>query len=462
MSTAHTRRSAVVQRTREHLLDPLHRDGYALILGSALTSIIGVVFWIVAAHLYSERDLGVASTLIATMGFLANLATLGLRNGLIRFLPTSRSGTGRLIRRSYVACALAAAVIAVVFLIGQPVWGKKLDLVRDNLGTETFFVVATIAWVIFVLQDSVLTGVHLATWVPIENAAYSLTKLALLGVLATFSTWGLFVAWTAPAIAFLIPVNVMMARRIRATAIQEAAPDPPLMRDIVRFAAGDHTASFLWLAATELLTLVVLNTGGAAASAYYYLSFTIAYSLYLVTANVSSAFVVAASSRPDEEAKLVRNADTQAARLVLPSAIVGCDVAPWVLRLFGPAYQRHSVTLLRLLLISAVPQIIVGLSIGRARVRQRVSSVVVINFVTTATLFPATAIGLSRWGIVAVGWAWLGIQTMMAVALAPALLARGPRPPLTLAALEIGPCPGTEQSIGLPRRRWPRFGHADT
>ncbi|MFN8052396.1 MAG: oligosaccharide flippase family protein [Acidimicrobiales bacterium] len=434
MSTTSTRWSTVVERTREHLADPLRRDSYALILGSALTSVIGVVFWVAAARLYSERDLGVASTLIATMGFLANLATLGLRNGLIRFLPTSRSGTERLIHGSFLACGLTAAVAAVVFLVGQPVWGKQLGMLRDNLGVEVFFVVATVAWVIFVLQDSVLTGVHLATWVPVENAAYSLTKLALLVVLASFPRWGLFVAWTVPAVAFLVPVNVMMLRRIRASAsaVKEQAADPPPMREIVRFAAGDHTASFLWLAATELLTLVVLSGGGAAASAYYYLSFTIAYSLYLVTANVSSAFVVAASSRPDEEATLTRNAVVQAARLVVPSALAGCVVAPWVLRVFGPGYERHSVTLLRLLLLSAIPQIVVGLSIGRARVHQRVSSVIVINLVTSATLFPAAALGLHRWGVVAVGWAWLVTQTVLAAFLAPTLLStrRTPRSPI--------------------------------
>src|SRR5207302_4108548 len=39
----------------------LFRNGYALIASSAVTSLLGMVFWVVAARRYSPRDVGLNS-----------------------------------------------------------------------------------------------------------------------------------------------------------------------------------------------------------------------------------------------------------------------------------------------------------------------------------------------------------------------------------------------------------------
>jgi O-antigen/teichoic acid export membrane protein len=416
---------------RDHLRDPMHRDGYALVAGSAITSGLGMVFWLVAAHLYAPAQIGVASAMIAAMGFLANLATLGLRNGLIRFLPVTDDPV-RLIRRAYLGCALTATVAAGVFLVGQPFWAPRLGIVRATGASAALFTAATVVWLLFVLQDAVLTGIRQARWVPVENGLYAVSKLGLLLIVAVASPWGVFVAWIVPALALLIPVNVGVFRDLGRRGGRGAHPQP--LGSLIRFAAADHSSSLLWLGTTELVPLLVLGTAGPEAGAVYYLAFTIAYSLYLVTSNVSSALVIEASLHPERESVLIRRAILQAGRLVVPAALAGWVMAPFLLRLLGEHYEQTGVTLLRLLLLSAIPQVVVGVALGRARVRQRLGVVVAVYATVATTVVVGTLIGLPRFGLDAVGWTWLAVQTVLALVLLRGTVRVAPTPKAWLLA----------------------------
>ena len=81
---------AAVMRLTVHLHEPMQRSAFALITGSVLTSVLGFVFWALAARLYDPAAVGTATALIAAMTFLANLSTLGLRTDETRF-SASRS-----------------------------------------------------------------------------------------------------------------------------------------------------------------------------------------------------------------------------------------------------------------------------------------------------------------------------------------------------------------------------------
>ena len=415
-------RRGPVTRLKGLLSDPMSRSGYALVLGSAITSALGMGFWILAARLYDARYVGTTSAMIAAMGFLASGSTIGLKNGFIRFLPISGSSAPRFIRNAYLACISVAAFAALVFVLGQPVWAKELTMLREGPLPALFFIVATVSWTLFVLQDSVLTGLRMASWVPAENAVFAVAKLGLLVVLVGAPVWGIFVAWSIPSIALLLPVNLLILRYLRRRPREDLEEGGIAIRDVVRFAAGDHVAAFLWLGTTELLSLVVLAQAGAESSAYYFLSFQIAYSLYLVTSNFASAFVVEAAIHPDQETALLRRAVVQSARLVVPAALGATLLAPIVLRIMGSEYEANAVPLLRLLLLSAIPQILVGAAVGRARLHRQVRVVILVYLFTAIALFSGATFGLRAGGLEAVGWAWLCTQLVMATVLTPTVL----------------------------------------
>ena len=69
--------------------DSLFRNAVFLMSSTAIMSVLGFVFWIFVAHLYSPEQIGVASALISITLLISNLSFLGLGSGFLRFLPGS-------------------------------------------------------------------------------------------------------------------------------------------------------------------------------------------------------------------------------------------------------------------------------------------------------------------------------------------------------------------------------------
>ncbi len=409
--------SATGQRESADDASNLNRSANALVLGVVVTTGLGFFYWVAAARLYDADVVGKASALIGAMTFLTTAATLGLTNGLVRFLPAT-SAAGRLIRNAYMVSALAGAFAAIVFLLGQPLWADELEFVRATPLAATFFILATSAWVIFVLQDSVLTGLHHARWVPVYNGGFAVAKLVALVALTTFGVWGVFVSWTVPAIAVLAPVNWYVFRRVLPKRARHRSHRRLRLRDLAEFAARDYVASLFWMGTTQLMPLIVLSRLSAEASATYYVSFSIAYALYLMTISVGSAYLAEASRHPTRAPVLLRRAARQATILVVPASLVGVVVAPLALSLYGADYSQHGgATLLRLVIASAIPQVVIGLTLADARQRGDTRLVVAVYGITAVAVLGTSFATIGRFGLVAVGWSWLLTQTILAVVL---------------------------------------------
>ena len=87
--------------------------------------------------------------------------------------------------------------------------GLSASVLSADWGTRALFVVAVPILAIFALQDSVLTALRLAPWVPVENVSFAVSKLALLPVLALLlGGGGIVLAWVLPG------ANDMTHRRV--------------------------------------------------------------------------------------------------------------------------------------------------------------------------------------------------------------------------------------------------------
>jgi O-antigen/teichoic acid export membrane protein len=414
MSTTTSSRPRAASALLHHLREPMRRSAYALIAGTGVTSLLGLVFWVLAAHWLPAAMVGIGAALISALHLLANLSTLGLRNGLVRFLPQAGPATRRLVASSYAVCAAAAMAVAAVFLLGQPWWADELGFLRDSPLAAIAFVVAAAIWVLFILQDHVLTGLHKTVWVPLTNAICSVSKIALLPMLAFTAAWAIFAASVLPAAVMVAVVTVLILRRAPRPTADTGAPAIPMAR-LVRFAATDHVAALVWLATGDVLTLMVLQELGPEASAYYFMANTIAYGLFLVTSNISSALVAEGARSPDRVVALTRAALRNSALLVLPAAGLGALLARPVLSLFGSGYAEHGSVLLQLLLLSAVPQIVIGVALAAARLRHDLRTIaltyVAMAFITYSGSWVAVKLG----SLNGVGVACLVSQTTMAI-----------------------------------------------
>jgi O-antigen/teichoic acid export membrane protein len=403
------------------LADPMLRNGHALIFSAGVTQAIGVLYWAVAARSYPAAVVGRNSAAISITLFLAGIAELNLMSTLVRFLPTTGTRSVRLILTAYAASTAVAAAIGVGFLFLIPHVEPQLDFLRSGPFLAMWFVVSIITGAIFVLQDSALTGVRAAPFVPLENATFSVLKLVMMVVLVgVVPASGIYVSWTAGFALAVIPTNIYLFARAIPRHLRRApgqAPPPPRKADIRSYFVIDSLAGFFLLASTALLPLMIIDRLGPAAAGHYAMAWMIGYALYLVSLNMGASLVVETAA--DQSALRERSirAISHLARLIVPVVALIVVAAPWMLAVFGPGYASAGTGALRLLALCALPALVTNTALSVARSQRRMSTVAGIQVAICALVWGLSAAFMGSLGITGVAAAWLIAQTATAAVL---------------------------------------------
>lgn len=406
------------------LRDPLHTNVYALTLNTAVTSVLGIGYWVLAARLYTPHQLGVGAAIVSTMIFLSSLSQLNLNAALARFLPAAGRHGGRLIGYAYAASATVAVALGTGFVLAAPVLAPNVAVVSGSPLLALAFVVSVVAWGAFTLQDSVLTALRGVVWVPVENAVYGVGKIVLLVVLAgALPAMGVFASWSLPLLVTLIPVNALVFRRLLPRLHRRPVAGLPGRGVLVRFVALDYVGFLFLQAGTTALPVLVTAVLGAGATAVFYVGWLLGTSIELVSYHFGTSLTVESAARPERLARYAAQVLRRGLLVFVPATVGLCLFAPVLLRLFGAHYVQDSATVLRLFALAALPKFLVTVFVATCRVRRLVGRIVAAQAVTSALVL-TVGIGAMRWlGVAGLGVAYLVAQLAVAAAVAPALVA---------------------------------------
>jgi O-antigen/teichoic acid export membrane protein len=397
---------------------PQNRDGMALVLSSAVSSAVGLLYWVVAARMFDPATVGVNSTLVSTLGLLGILAQLNLGSAMLRFVPIAGGGARALVAVCYATGVVAALLIGSVFALGAAWWAPELRAAVGAGALLAYFVLSTPFWTVFNMQDYLLTGIKRATVVPVENLAFALLKIGLLVVGGLFGfygaiagSWALGTAVTVVAITIYL-VRVLPPREPR----QRGVPAAVTLRSISGFVAADWFGSMCLTIVNFGLPLLVFSRLGADAAATFGVTWQLAYALYLVPTGMGQSLVAHAAADPSELGAAHRQMLTKSLTLVVPAVVV-LAAGSWLILivLFGAHYASTGSMLLALAALSAVPACVNLAGVAAARVSQRRVGQFGITLALAVIVIPAVWVLMPLWGLTGVGVALVGGQTVVAV-----------------------------------------------
>ena len=128
----------LLQRIRS---DSLLRNSIFIMGSTVVTSVVGYMYWVLAAHTYSAYNIGLASAFISAMSLTSTFASLGIGSALIQLLPRREAGYEWSITLN--ACIIAGiftslaggiiVAIALPFLSPQFATGKYLFILPGFL-----------------------------------------------------------------------------------------------------------------------------------------------------------------------------------------------------------------------------------------------------------------------------------------------------------------------------------------
>lgn len=411
-------RRALRARGRE----PLLRNGHLLFTSSVLTSVFGAGYWALATRFYPADTVGRNYAAISAMLLLAGVGQLNLTSVLVRFVPVAGRRTGRLVLRAYIASAGLTFALAVGFLLLVPRISPGLDFLHHPL-VGAGFAAAAAGYALFVLQDGALTGLRRPQWVVIENAVFAVVKLgAVVLFAAVVRPGGILLSW---ALALVVAVGVTNAFLFgRAIPRHEHEDSVPKTAVAARqsaptggYIACDYVGSLCWITAMSLPPLIVLGRLGGAAAAYFSLAWVIAYTLYLLSLNMGSSLIVESATAPERLVANCRRVLRHTGTLLVGCVAVLFALAPLILRVFGADYSRQGTTLLRLLLLSALPNLVVEVAVCACRAQRRMMTVVWVLAALCSLVLVLMIVLLPVMGVAGAGAAWLIAQCVVAAVL---------------------------------------------
>jgi O-antigen/teichoic acid export membrane protein len=430
-----------VRKVVGHLVDPLFRHAYTLIVNTGLTSALGLVYWVIAGRLYAPEEVGRNAAMISSIMFLGGVAQLNLRPVLSRFVPVAGPASAKLVLMGYASSTAVAVGGAALFVASSELWAPTgpLAAIREDAWAALLLVAATAIWTISALQDGVLIGLKSTVLLTVENVGFSIGKIVVVVALATLAStvdFAIALSWAAPMLVAIVAVNAvifgrLIPRHVRRNPTRDPSVSP---RSLIGFAAGDYLGSLFALTYISLLPVIVISQAGPVAAAHFYIVWVIVSSLQVLPAFMVISLVVDTAGDPSTFRRQGRRMLIGMARLVVPICLAIVIVAPLLLAAFGPTYGDATL-LLRLLVLSVIPYGINMLYIGRARLRVTAPRIVLVQAAVAIIVLGLTLLLIPIMGIDGVGVACLVGQGSVALV----LLATALRPLLRPAPLEGAP-----------------------
>src|SRR3989344_597179 len=104
--------------------DSLYRNSLYLMASTVVTASFGFIFWILNARLYTAEQIGIATTIISGTALIAQFSLLGLKNGIIRFLPGSKAKHNKINTASNIVI-IVTLVLASLYVASLPLLSPK-------------------------------------------------------------------------------------------------------------------------------------------------------------------------------------------------------------------------------------------------------------------------------------------------------------------------------------------------
>lgn len=407
----------------------------ALVLTAAVQAVSGALFWLVAARVDTQTDVGHATALYTSVLFVAFLAGLGQPVAAARYAAGRTREDHVLYAWGALATVVAGAVTSVAYLVlVSPKAVEELSDWHGNLG-PALFVLLTVGTALSLLLDVRLMtqrrwGLVLGRAVAVAIARFPLMALP---IDSDRAVWLLVVAALPTAASGFIG----MALLPRVTGDRHhLSPWPSTGRAMIHYSLVNWASTLTYQAPQFAMPVVVLVNVDADRNASFYVAWgVVALACYVPTA-IGQALLAEGGRDGATLRHQVRLAVVVATGLMAVATVVAILGRNLVVTLYGEDY-RAAADLLPVLVAASVPWAITSVYLTESRVLHRSAATVAITVTLAVGVLGPALVLVPEDGLDGAAAAWLGGNVLAAlVALLAHLGARrmsAPHPSVTVA-----------------------------
>ncbi|MEQ1786594.1 MAG: lipopolysaccharide biosynthesis protein [Acidimicrobiales bacterium] len=360
----------------------------ALVLTAGVQAISGALFWLIAARVDTQTDVGHATALFTSVLFVAFVAGLGQPVAAARYAAGRTRDDHVLYAWGAMATAVASAVVAGGYLL--VVSPPAVDELRSWHGAfgPAIFVFLCMGTALSLLLDVRLMTQRRWGLVLVRASLVGLARfpMLLLPVDGDRAVWLLVVASLPAAVSGFVGTGLLP----KVTGDRHhLGPMPAATRAMVRYSLVNWASTLTYQAPTFAMPVIVLVYVDPDQNASFYVAWGVAALACYVPTAIGQALLAEGGRDGAHLRSQVRLAILVAGGLMVvgaAAATVGRDI---IVTLYGDEYREAAEVLPRLVL-AAVPWAITSVYLTEARVRHRSGATVLITAVLSiAILVPA-------------------------------------------------------------------------
>lgn len=385
---------------KKHLKDPIYQNSFFILLTLVTGAIFGFIFWIIAAKLYPQEYVGINTALISAVSLIAVLSFLGLDQSIIRFFP--QGNKLKILVTSTIIVTIATIFFGSIFVMGIDTWSPKLRLVKDNLIP---FFVALVSYTLTTPAAQALIALRKAKYYFYQNIVMGLRifliLIPFLGNLGIFISFGI-----SSFIAVIFSFYYLMKLNTEEIIWKEDLKiDKDFLKDSFSFSAGNYILGLLMTIPGFLLPIMVLNVLGSNQTAYYYISYSLVYMLFMIPAAFSQSLFVEGSHGESLKRNTFK-ALLATFGLLIPLAFFMYLLGANILGIFGSSYV-NGLGLFRMMIISSFFVAITYIYFSVKKVLKDIKDLLFISFLIFTILIGTSYPFMIEFGIVGVGYSWI-------------------------------------------------------
>jgi O-antigen/teichoic acid export membrane protein len=362
-------------------------------------AVFGFIFWIAAAKIYPQSEVGINTALISAVTLIAIISFLGLDQSIIRFFP--EGDKFKILMTSSIIITFSTIIFGIIFILGINIWSPNLAFIKSNL----------LAFFISLVAFSLITPISNA-FIALRKSEYYFYQNLLMGsrvllvILPFLGKLGIFLSFgISSLIAVAFSFTLFYRLGIRTEVNERFNIGWDYLRDSFHFSAGNYFFMLLTSIPAYLLPILVLNVLGSEATASYFIAYTIASILFMIPGALSTSLFVEGSHGESLRRNTIKTL-VAIFTLLLPLAIIFFIFGGFFLGIIGKNYV-NGFNLLRVMVVSSFLFAICQVYFSIGRVQKKVKNLIIISLIIFILLLGLSYPLMIQFGILGVGYAWI-------------------------------------------------------
>lgn len=397
---------------KNHFKETLFKNSYYLMGNTAILSLVGFVFWVVAARYYPAGDIGYASAIISVIGFLSVFSLMGLDVTLIKYMPEEIEKAD-LINSCFNITIIIAIISSLFYIVGIDIWSPSLKILLKNNVISLSFVIFTIFATLSTLQISIFLAFRKAKY-SFYQSILNVFRILLLPILLIFGSLGIYLSFGIIYITTFILGNFFIIKAYSKYKFNFTIKIN-IIKKILNYSIGNYIIAILVNIPTYLLPVLIVNMLSPESAAYFFISWTFAGILKTIPSAISRSLLAEGSFNPENLFNDVKKSLKFVFILLLPIIVGIILFGNFLLSIFGAEYANNAYNVLVIFSISSIPFSITQIYTSIKRVEGKIYSLIVVFLILSVITMVGSYLIIDGYGLIGIGYIWFLANSIAAM-----------------------------------------------